>query len=99
MGEVWIALDPTLGVQRLVVLKTIVPDLACDPHFRKMFTDEARIASRISHPNVATVLDFGEAEGAPFYVMEWEEALPLRSLQKHCATANETIPPGVAVRI
>jgi serine/threonine-protein kinase len=99
MGSVWIALDGALGSERLVAIKTIAPDLACDPHFRRLFTDEARIAARVSHPNVATVFDIGETHGVLFCVMEWVDGLPLRALQRHCTSAGEAIPVGVAVRV
>jgi len=58
------------GVQRPVALKRIHPHLAKRRAFVEMFLDEARIASRINHPNVCTVLDFGEHEGSYYLAME-----------------------------
>jgi len=40
------------GFEKLVAIKTILPRFAGDERFREMFLDEARIASRIEHPNV-----------------------------------------------
>jgi serine/threonine-protein kinase len=58
------------GLGRLVALKRILPNLASDPDIVKMFLDEARIGLRLSHPNLVTFHDFGEAQGAYYLVME-----------------------------
>ena len=49
------------GFQKLVALKRIHPHLAREQEYVDMFLDEARIASSITHPNVCSVFDFGEA--------------------------------------
>jgi hypothetical protein len=47
------------------------PELAADPNIVDRFRTEALAGSRLSHPNVASVIDFGvTAEGTPFLVME-----------------------------
>ncbi len=58
------------GLDRLVAVKTIHGHLAKKQAFVDMFLDEARIASRISHPNVCAVYDFGQEEGVYFLAME-----------------------------
>ncbi len=58
------------GLGRLVALKRILPHLASDPDIVKQFLDEARIGLRLSHPNLVTFYDFGEAQGAYYLVME-----------------------------
>lgn len=58
------------GFERALALKMMSPHLADDPHFVKMFLDEARIVSRVQHRNVVQVFDVGEHEGLPFLVME-----------------------------
>jgi serine/threonine-protein kinase len=52
-------------------LKIIHPHLARDRELVEMFTDEARLASCVNHPNVCRVLDFGEVEGTFFLTMEY----------------------------
>jgi len=47
------------GFERRVALKLILPELAADEAYTTMFLDEARMASRIQHPNVVAVLDVG----------------------------------------
>jgi eukaryotic-like serine/threonine-protein kinase len=68
MGEVRRAHDRKL--HRDVAIKFLRADLAAQAEARRRFTDEARNAARLNHPNVVLVLDFGEHEGTPFLVME-----------------------------
>lgn len=60
------------SVQRPVALKTLHPQLAMAPTFFERFRREAEIASRLHHPNIITIFDFGRtAEGLCYYVMEY----------------------------
>jgi serine/threonine protein kinase len=69
MATVYLAHDEEL--HRPVALKLLAEHLASDADFRKRFLREARLAARLSHPNVVSVYDAGEAEdGRPFIVME-----------------------------
>lgn len=69
MGAVYTARQPSLD--RTVAVKLLHPELATDPSIVDRFRTEALAGSRLSHPNVARVLDFGvSAEGTPFLVME-----------------------------
>ncbi len=71
MATVWLArMRGPAGFQKLVALKTIHPHLVDQEGFIEMFLDEARLVSRIEHPHVAAVLDFGVAEGTYFLAME-----------------------------
>jgi len=72
MASVYLArAEGPAGFEKLVALKRIHPHLAKEREFVEMFLDEARLASRISHPNVCAVFDFGEADGANFITMEF----------------------------
>ncbi len=68
MGAVYRADDVTLG--REVALKFLSGERAADPQARAQLLDEARAASRFSHPGIATIYEVGEAEGTPFIAME-----------------------------
>ncbi len=57
--------------QKHVALKRIHAHLASRRDFVEMFHDEAAIAARISHPNVAAVFDFGEENGVHYLAMEY----------------------------
>jgi len=69
MATVHVAHDEELG--RPVALKLLPEHLAGDDAFRARFLREARLAGRLSHPNVVRVYDAGEADGRPFIVMEY----------------------------
>ena len=80
------------GLGRLVALKRILPNLASDPDIVKMFLDEARIGLRLSHPNLVTFYDFGEAQGAYYLVMELVRGVDFDRLLK-------TLRPSSAVTV
>jgi serine/threonine-protein kinase len=79
-GTVWRAADIVL--ERMVAVKMLRPDIAGDPRARAMFLAEARSASRLSHPAIAQVHDYGEDSQAdvPFLVMELVDGLSLASV-------------------
>ena len=68
MGSVYSAVDEKLG--RRVAVKLLKEELIADPRFIERFRREARAAAALSHPNVASVFDYGETDGRPFIVME-----------------------------
>jgi serine/threonine protein kinase/Flp pilus assembly protein TadD len=71
MGEVYIAEDTRLG--RSVALKFLPSSYQYDPDRRERFIKEARTASSLRSPYIATIYDIGEHEGAAFIVMEYVE--------------------------
>jgi len=72
MARVWAArLHGQRGFQKLVAIKTILPHLAEEPEFERMFLDEARIASGVHHPNVCEIYELGEEKRTLYLVMEW----------------------------
>ena len=68
------------GFERPVAIKRIHPHLSARREFVEMFLDEARIAARITHPNVCAVYDFGEHAGAYYIAMEYLSGLSLREV-------------------
>ena len=71
MGEVYRALDTRLD--RTVALKVLRTKHEGDPMLRKRFEREARAISKLSHPNICTLLDVGSEAGVDFLVMEYLE--------------------------
>lgn len=59
------------GYEKHVAIKVVHPHLAKNPAFVRMFLDEARIALRIEHPNVCSVIDVGVEAGEHYLVMEY----------------------------
>jgi serine/threonine protein kinase len=68
MGEVYDAVD--MRLDRPVALKRLREDMADDPSMRRRVETEARLAARLTHPNVVTVYDSGLDGRHPFIVME-----------------------------
>lgn len=69
MGEVYLVRH--VHLQELRVVKILRQDLAADPSAQKRFMREARLATQIKHPNVATLYDFSTLPDGSFY-MVWE---------------------------
>src|SRR5690349_1129649 len=81
MASVWAArLKGTRGFQKTLAIKMILASLSENPEFERMFLDEARIASRIHHPNVAEIFDLGEESDALYLVMEYVDGEPLSTI-------------------
>ena len=78
MGEVYRARHLTL--QRVVAIKVVSELLFQDSIARERFQYEARAASKLSHPNICTIFDFGEWEGRQFLAMEYVDGQPLSTL-------------------
>src|SRR5215216_3756648 len=82
MGEVYLATDTILG--RRVALKVLPAFVSNDPERLRRFTQEARAASRLSHPNVCVVHEIGETDdGRPFIAMEYVEGMTLRQRMRN----------------
>jgi serine/threonine-protein kinase len=71
MAEVFLGRQVGLhGFEKRVVIKRILPQWADDLEVVRMFLEEARIAARITHPNVVQIYDLGESDGQYYIVME-----------------------------
>ena len=78
MADVWLAEDQELG--RKVAIKMLHERYANDAQFVERFRREATHAAGLSHPNVVSIYDRGEAEGSYFIVMEYVEGRTLKEL-------------------
>jgi tRNA A-37 threonylcarbamoyl transferase component Bud32/tetratricopeptide (TPR) repeat protein len=78
MGVVYRAEDERL--RRPVALKVLPPDLVGNEERRLRFLREARAAAAVTHPNIATIYEVGEADGVVFIAMELVEGKTLREL-------------------
>src|SRR5437868_9978619 len=70
MGVVYLAEDTLLGRHVAIKTLTIKPGQN-SKHFRTRFLREARAVSALSHPNIATIHDYGEIKDEPYIVMEF----------------------------
>jgi hypothetical protein len=79
MGQVYLAEHVKMG--RRSAIKVMSPTMIHDPDAIARFNREASNASRITHPNVCAVYDFGETpEGLIYLAMEFVEGVPLTEL-------------------
>jgi serine/threonine protein kinase len=86
MGSVYKARQPQLD--RIVALK-ILTVAEKDSRFTERFQQEAKTLARLSHPNIVTVFDYGEANGLYFLLMEFVEGLNLRQIMSADRLAPE----------
>src|SRR6266480_2839890 len=78
MAEVFLAHD--LLLDRPVALKVLFPELSVDPSFVERFRREAQAAANLSHPNIVSVFDWGEADSTYFIVMEYVDGQTLSNI-------------------
>ena len=78
MGEVWQAQDDVLS--RTVAVKVLKAEYADDPEFLDRFRNEARHTAALSHPGIANVFDYGEADRTAYLVMEYVRGEPLSAV-------------------
>jgi len=81
------------GFSRTVAVKQLHPQFSRDPEFVAMFLDEARLASRVLHPNVVSPLDVISSPPELFIVMEYVHGASLSRLLKR------STPPSVSPRV
>ncbi len=100
MAEVFLAKAAgPMGFEKTLVLKRILPDLAGDPVFVRMFLAEAKLAASLNHPNIAQIFDFGQEQGAYFIAMEYVDGPNLRSLSRRSAERSIPIPVSLCAKI
>ena len=72
MGIVYLAVaSGPAGFSKLFVIKELKPELVDDAGFFDMFLEEARLAARLSHPNIVTTYEVGADGKRPFIVMDY----------------------------
>src|SRR6185295_7947464 len=100
MAEVFLAkFEWAYGLEKTVVVKRILQHLHQDPNFIAMFFSEAQLASRLDHPNIVQIIEFGESEDANFLAMEYVDGLTLRDLLVAAYQAGEFLPFGQCASI
>ncbi|MEM9493150.1 MAG: serine/threonine-protein kinase, partial [Myxococcota bacterium] len=98
MGEIYLArLGGVAGFEKIVVIKRILPHLAENKRYVAMLWDEARIAARLSHPNVCQVLELDEVDGEYYIAMEYLEGITMADLLRLMAQRKSLLDPRLAV--
>jgi len=98
MAEVFKARYETFGgIEKIVVVKRILPQFNNDPEFMKMFEDEAKISSGLQHTNLVQVFDYGIIDGSYYLAMEYIEGADLQSVLRECHFRRIPIPMELSV--
>ncbi|MEW5740284.1 MAG: protein kinase [Myxococcota bacterium] len=100
MGEIFLGrIEGAHGFDKLVVIKKILPHLAEDPEFVERFVNEARILVKLSHGNIAQVLDMGVQDGAPFIALEFIDGKDLRRVLARMRDRKLPIPMSFVLTV
>ncbi len=66
------------GLDRVVAVKILPPEVGRDPAFAERFTREAKALAHLNHPHIVTVYEFGQVDGLYYLVMEYVDGVNLR---------------------
>ncbi len=100
MGEVFIARQVGIsGFERLVILKSLLPELALERGFVEQFLDEARVAATLNHPNIVSIYEVGLWKGTYFIAMEFIRGKNLSQLQRRARELGTEVPLATCVRV
>ncbi|MBL9038574.1 MAG: serine/threonine protein kinase [Archangium sp.] len=99
MSEIFLATQSGVaGFRKLVVLKTILPNISGEEDFVRMFLEEARISSAFNHPNIAQVFELDVDDGTLFMAIEFVQGCTLVEMARACRQAKEAIPVGFTLQ-
>lgn len=87
------------GVNKLIVLKAVLPELASEPGSLAMFLDEARLAAQLNHPNVVQTYEVGTEGDRHVIVMEYLEGQSLADIVRAAEKAGTKLPLSMYLRI
>jgi serine/threonine-protein kinase len=100
MAEVYEARRPgPRGFAKRVALKRILPQLAMDDRLVRMFCAEARVHAALAHPNLVSVLDFGEAQGELYLVLEYVDGVSLSDVLNAVTARRRAVDLGPALYV
>jgi serine/threonine-protein kinase len=87
------------GFRKRVALKRVLPHIAADPTFVRMFIEEASLVASLDHPNIVQVFDFGEDAGELYLAMELVEGSSVGRMLRVLAARGDAVPLDVALHI
>ncbi|HEX2676649.1 MAG TPA: protein kinase, partial [Polyangiales bacterium] len=101
MGAVYLGrTEGAAGFARPVVIKRVLPSLMDDDEVAQMFVREAQVLSNLQHPNIVTVLDFGQqADGAYLMVLEYVHGFQLAQWSEYVQKTRGLLPVDFALYI
>jgi serine/threonine protein kinase/AmiR/NasT family two-component response regulator len=100
MAEVWKARRSGVeGFEKIVAIKRVLAHLTDSPELVSMLIDEAKLAARLSNPNIVQIYDLGKVEDDFFIAMEYVDGTDLRSALKAAREHDLPMPVGVAIMV
>ncbi len=100
MAEVYRAKSfGTHGFERVVAVKRILASMAEDEEFVRMFVDEARLASSLTHQNIVQIYDFGQQDKLHYIAMEYVAGRDLRTILDRHKKLREPMNPAMACTV
>jgi serine/threonine protein kinase len=100
MAQIFLARQQGLeGFEKFLVVKRILPHLAENDDFIKMFLDEARIAARLNHPNIVQIFNLGAQDDSYFIAMEFIHGEDVRRIWKRADSLGKPIPVPLVARV
>jgi hypothetical protein len=91
--------SPARGTAQCAAIKRLRSEYANNPQFVEMFLEEARVASRLSHPNVVNLYEVGKTEGDLFMAMEVVDGASLAHIFHMLRGRGERLPAEAAVEL
>ncbi|MBP9087023.1 MAG: serine/threonine protein kinase [Kofleriaceae bacterium] len=99
MGEIFLAKHGLAGFEKLAVIKKVLPHLAQDAQFISRFVDEAQVAIKLQHVNIAQVFEVGRVGDEYFLALEYIEGRDLRRLFSTLAQRAMRMPTALALYV
>jgi hypothetical protein len=100
MAEIFLARSSSIGgIEKVVVVKRMLPQFAGDDEFIQMFLDEARVAASLNHPNVVQMYDAGDDAGRYYMAMEYLHGEDVRSILRALRGGGRKLPIEHAVNV
>jgi serine/threonine protein kinase len=99
MGEIFLAKHGLAGFEKLAVIKKVLPHLAADEQFISRFVDEAQVAIKLQHVNVAQVFEVGRVGDEYFLALEYIDGRDLRRTLAVLGHRRQRMPPDLALFI
>ena len=87
------------GFEKVVAVKRILPELSLAQDFVAMFINEAKIAARLTHPNIVQIFDFGKVEDHYFIAMEYVHGENLRLILNRAKEKGLPFPQDLAALV
>ena len=99
MGEIFLAKHGLPGFEKLAVIKKVLPNFAEDKQFISRFVDEAQVAIKLQHVNVAQVFEVGRVGDEYFLALEYVEGRDLRRTLAVLQQRAQRLPVDLALFI